>query len=260
MAGCYVRCQRSTPPRHGRWRAFATPPNRPNRHGSTRHDGPVGTRRAPVLVSPPPHGGHWHPQVFGSLSCRHRIQFTSRFWGRAWTASHRSPRRSQPVAVSAPSDSRGTGDGGEHGRSVPLRQPGPFAAHSARRQADRPPSRNIPFRREHAAPDVVWLTTNPEPARGTLGLDNPHYDKFGIRFTVRLPKQRCTAGTREQRLVGPVPRRWPVWWTPAAVCRIVARHRAGRMVRHRHGYRAGYCLARSGGTRRGGRTFSIRIS
>ena len=48
---------------------------------------------------------------------------------------------------------------------------------------------NISFRREHAGPDVVWLTTSPEPEAGSLGLSNLFHDKYAYRITVRLPKR-----------------------------------------------------------------------
>lgn len=47
---------------------------------------------------------------------------------------------------------------------------------------------NVSFRREHAGPDVVWLTTH-ERAEAGHGLENPRHDKRAIRFTVRLDKR-----------------------------------------------------------------------
>lgn len=48
---------------------------------------------------------------------------------------------------------------------------------------------NVSFKREHAGPDVVWLSTNSDPGDDTLGLQSDHHDKLAVRFTVELPKR-----------------------------------------------------------------------
>ncbi len=48
---------------------------------------------------------------------------------------------------------------------------------------------NISFKRDHAGPDVVWLSINPDPQDGTLGLAGSSVDKLAVRFTVELPKR-----------------------------------------------------------------------
>ena len=48
---------------------------------------------------------------------------------------------------------------------------------------------NISGRREHAGPDVVWLTTNPDPSAHGHGLAGSATDKTAIRFTVELDKR-----------------------------------------------------------------------
>lgn len=45
---------------------------------------------------------------------------------------------------------------------------------------------NVSFRRTHAGPDVVWLTTEPTPVLGH-GLHGSGYDKTRVRITVRVP-------------------------------------------------------------------------
>jgi hypothetical protein len=47
---------------------------------------------------------------------------------------------------------------------------------------------NISKEREHAGPDVVWLTTDPDVSRGS-GLENPKHDKFAVRFTVEVDRR-----------------------------------------------------------------------
>ncbi len=47
---------------------------------------------------------------------------------------------------------------------------------------------NISKRREHAGPDVVWLTTNPDASAHGHGLAGSAADKTAIRFTVELDK------------------------------------------------------------------------
>ena len=47
---------------------------------------------------------------------------------------------------------------------------------------------NISFKREHAGPDVVWLTTDETAERG-LGLQGSNVDKTEIRFTVELDRR-----------------------------------------------------------------------
>lgn len=41
----------------------------------------------------------------------------------------------------------------------------------------------------HAGPDVVWLTTNPDPADGSMGLDGASVDKYVIRITVDVDRR-----------------------------------------------------------------------
>ena len=49
---------------------------------------------------------------------------------------------------------------------------------------------NISRRREHAGPDVVWFTTNPDPSAHGHGLVGRYgVDKTAIRFTVTLDKR-----------------------------------------------------------------------
>jgi hypothetical protein len=47
---------------------------------------------------------------------------------------------------------------------------------------------NVSFKREHAGPDVVWLTTSPTPEAGN-GLQGSAVDKSEIRFTVEVDKR-----------------------------------------------------------------------
>ena len=46
---------------------------------------------------------------------------------------------------------------------------------------------NVSATKEHAGPDVVWLTTADEPSAGH-GLAGSSVDKSAIRFSVELPK------------------------------------------------------------------------
>lgn len=47
---------------------------------------------------------------------------------------------------------------------------------------------NVSKRREHAGPDVVWLTSNPEPSAHKWGAGSS-VDKTEVRITVDLPKR-----------------------------------------------------------------------
>ncbi len=47
---------------------------------------------------------------------------------------------------------------------------------------------NMSKRREHAGPDVVWLTSNPEPAAHTWKVGSI-VDKTEVRITVEVPKR-----------------------------------------------------------------------
>lgn len=38
-------------------------------------------------------------------------------------------------------------------------------------------------------PQVVWLTTNPDPAEGTMGLAGSAVDKYAIQITVDVPRR-----------------------------------------------------------------------
>jgi hypothetical protein len=53
---------------------------------------------------------------------------------------------------------------------------------------------NLSARREHAGPDVVWLTSNPSPASHTWWHVPPGMrteDKTAFRFTVDVPKTQA---------------------------------------------------------------------
>lgn len=47
---------------------------------------------------------------------------------------------------------------------------------------------NVSLKREHAGPDVVWLTTSPTAEAGH-GLQGSYADKTEIRFTVEVDKR-----------------------------------------------------------------------
>lgn len=48
---------------------------------------------------------------------------------------------------------------------------------------------NISFKRPHAGPDVVWLTTDPDPADDTMGLQGADVDKLAVRITVNVDRR-----------------------------------------------------------------------
>lgn len=48
---------------------------------------------------------------------------------------------------------------------------------------------NVSLRREHAGPDVVWLTTRDSVAPGTMGLDSAFHQKTAIRITFEVPRR-----------------------------------------------------------------------
>lgn len=48
---------------------------------------------------------------------------------------------------------------------------------------------NISARREHAGPDVVWLTTDGDPERHHGWQEWSPVDKLAVRFTVDIPKR-----------------------------------------------------------------------
>ena len=48
---------------------------------------------------------------------------------------------------------------------------------------------NMSPKREHAGPDVVWLTTNPDPSAHGHGLAESAADKTAIRFAVEIDKR-----------------------------------------------------------------------
>lgn len=67
---------------------------------------------------------------------------------------------------------------------------------------------NLSRTREHAGPDVVWLTTDPMPTDPDAhGLLNPRCDKTAVRFTVDLPVADVHEWLSWSRALG-ITKRW----------------------------------------------------